>query len=77
MEGSFLIVIVKRSSHRKCSVKKDALNKKTPVLESLFNKSCRPSGPKAYNVIKKRIQHRCFPVKFVIFFMISKNICER
>ena len=31
------------------------------VLESLFNKA---AGPKACNFIKKRLQHRCFPVKF-------------
>ena len=32
---------------------------KTPVLESLFNKV---AGLKAYNLIKKRLRHRCFPV---------------
>ena len=35
-----------------------------PVLESLFNKV---AGLKAYNFIKKRLQHRCFPVKFAKF----------
>ena len=34
---------------------------KTPVLESLFNKY---AGLKACNFIKKRLQHRFFPVKF-------------
>ena len=32
---------------------------KKPVLESLFNKV---TGPKTCNFIKKRLQHRCFPV---------------
>ena len=34
---------------------------KTPALESLLNK-VRPTA-----VIKKRLQHRCFPVKFAKF----------
>ena len=40
---------------------------KTPVLESLFNK-----------VYKKRLEHRCFPVKFTKFLRapILKNSCE-
>ena len=36
-------------------------NRKTPVLDSLFNKV---AGPQACYFIKKRLQHRCFPVKF-------------
>ena len=35
-----------------------------PVLESLSNKN---AGKKAYNFIKKRLHHRCFPVKFPKF----------
>ena len=31
----------------------------TPVLESLFNKA---AGLQVCNFIKKRLQHRCFPV---------------
>ena len=33
----------------------------------------------AYNVIKKRLQHRCFPVKFAKFLRtpMLKNICKR
>ena len=34
---------------------------KTPVLEPLFNKV---TGSQACNFVKKRFQHRCFPVKF-------------
>ena len=32
---------------------------KTPMLDSLFNKV---SGLQAYNFIKKRPRHKCFPV---------------
>ena len=47
-----------------------------PVLESLFNKV---AGLKAWNFIKNRLQHSCFPVKFAKFLRtpILKNICER
>ena len=69
-----------KSSHRKCSAKKDVLknflkfHRKTPVLESLFNKVAG-----LCNFIKKRLQYRCFPVKIVKFSRtpISKNTCER
>ena len=46
------------------------------MLESLFNKV---TGVKACNFIKKRLQHRCFPVKFAKFLRtpILKNFCER
>ena len=37
---------------------------KTPVLESLFKKV---TDPQACNFIKKRFQHRCFPVKYAKF----------
>ena len=49
--------------------------KETPVLESLFKKI---AGLKACNFIKKRRQHRCFPVNIAKFLRlhISKNICE-
>ena len=46
-----------------------------PVLESIFNKV---AGLQACNFIKKRLQHRCFPVHIVKFLRTSilKNICE-
>ena len=52
---------------------------KIPVLESLRNKV---AGLPACNLIKKRLKHRCFPVKFPTFIKflratILKNICER
>ena len=50
--------------------------RKTPVLESIFNNI---SGLQSCNFIKKRLQHRCFPIKFAKFLRtpILKNICER
>ena len=51
-------------------------HRKTPVLESLFNKV---AGLQGCNFIRKRLQHRGFPVKFAKFFRTPtlKNICER
>ena len=34
------------------------MHRKTPVLESLFNKI---EGLQIYNFIKKRFQNKCFP----------------
>ena len=46
------------------------------VFESLFNKL---AGLKGCNLIKKRLEHRCFPVKFTNFLRtpILNNICKR
>ena len=44
----------------------------TPVLESLLNKF---ANLQICNFIKKRLQHRYFPVKFARA-PILKNICE-
>ena len=46
------------------------------MLESLFKKA---AGLKACNFIEKRLQHKCFPVKFAKFLKttILKNICEQ
>ena len=41
---------------------------KTPVLESLFD---NVAGLMACNVIKKRLQHRCFPVNITKFIRTS------
>ena len=45
------------------------------MLEAPFNKV---EGLEAYNFIKKKPQHKCFPVKFAKFLriIILKNICE-
>ena len=47
-----------------------------PLCWSLFLKSCRVE---AWNIIKKRLQHKCFPVNILKFLKtpILKNICER
>ena len=48
---------------------------KKPVLESLSNNA---AGLQACNFIKKRLLHRCFPVKYMEFLRtpILKNICD-
>ena len=46
---------------------------------SLFLINSKNTGLQPCNFIKKRLQHRCFPVKFVKFLRtaILKYICER
>ena len=53
--------VVRRLQIR-CSKKCCKFHPKTSVLESLFNKA---TGLKACNSIKKKLQHRRFPVKFL------------
>ena len=64
-----------RSSHHRCFIQKSCskkfrnIHRKTPVLESVFNKAlCK----------NKRLRHRSFPVNNVKFLRtpIDKNICE-
>ena len=52
------------------------MNRKTLVLEFLFNKF---AALKAGNFIAERLQHRCFPVNIAKFLkrFILKVICER
>ena len=40
------------------------MHKKTPTLESLFNKT---PGSRPATLLKKRLQHRCFPVNYPKF----------
>ena len=70
-----------RSSHQRCSIKKNLKNfekfaGKTPMPESLFNKvvGLRPAAS-----LKKRPQHWCFPVHFAKYLRapILKKIFER
>ena len=46
--------------------------RKTLVLECIFNKVCK-------NFVKKRLQHSCFAVKFAKYLRTPalKNICQR
>ena len=53
-----------------CAVKKVSL--KIFVLECWESLFYKVAGLKTCNFIKKRIQHRCFPVKFAKYF---KNTC--
>ena len=59
---------------KSCSKKFRSIHRKTPVLEVLF--SCRP---RLGTLLKKRLQHRCFPVNFARFLgtPILKNVSER
>ena len=59
-----------RSSHRRCSVNKAALND-FAIFTGKHLKACY--------FIKKRLQHKGFPVNTAKFLRtpISKNICER
>ena len=61
---------------KKSSLKVRKYHRKIPVLETVFSKV---AGFKACNFITKKVQHRCFPVKFAKFLRIPilKNICER
>ena len=60
----------------RCSLKFRNIHRKTPVLESLFHKA---ASLQACNFVKKRFQHRCFPVNIAQFLRIAilKNNCER
>ena len=59
-----------RRGHQRCSIEKAVLknfrniHRKTPVLESLFN---RLVGFKTCNFLKKRLRIRCFPVNIAKF----------
>ena len=50
--------------HHRCSWRFCKIHRTAPVLESLFNKV---SGRQTCNFLKKRLQHRCFPVNFAKF----------
>ena len=73
---------ITRSNHRRCSIKKVVLknfaniHKKTPLLQSLFN---NVAGLRPCSFIKKRLQHRCFPVNIAKSARTPnlKNICTR
>ena len=54
---------VRRCSSKLVFLKFGKFYWKTPVLESRFNKA----AGQAYNFIKKRLQHRCFSLKFAKF----------
>ena len=72
---------LQRSSHWRCTVKKVFLKISQISQENIFvgvsfNKI---EGLKTWNFIKKRLQDRCFPLKFARFLrtLILKKICER
>ena len=60
------IFLVQKSAflHNRGSKKFRKFHRKALVLDFLFDKV---ASLKAYNFIKNRIQHRCFPIKFANF----------
>ena len=61
---------------KKVVPKNFAISQENTVLESLFNKVAGPSLRPV--TLLKRLQHRCFPLKFAKFLrtLILKSICE-
>ena len=68
--SSFSLSSRHKSHHQRWSRENTVLIKcakftgKQPALEQLFNKV---AGLKTWNFIKKRVQHRCFPVNIGVF----------
>ena len=67
-----------RSSHPRCSVKKSVIKNSASFTGNHLNWSLF-SGLQACNFIKKRFQHRCFPVNFAKLLRTPtlKNTYER
>ena len=67
---------VRRYSLKYVFIKWPNIHKKTPVLESLYNKF---AGLKAFDFIKRKLQHRCFSVDTARFLRASfpQNTSER
>ena len=58
--GSTVSILQTEAAVRRwCSLKFRNIHRKTLVLESLFN---NVAGLQGCNFLKKRLQHRCFPV---------------
>ena len=62
--------------YKKLPLKFHNIHRKTPALESLFNKV---AGLMTWNLPKKRLQHRGFPVNITKFLgtPILRKICKR
>ena len=73
-------IFLSRSSHQRCSIKKDVLKN---FADSQENTCAGFSGFSAFpgpaTLFKKRLWHRRFPVNFAKYLRtpILKNICER
>ena len=61
----FFFTFIARSSHRRCSVRKDVLRNLTKFTEKHLCQSLFLMKLQAF--IKKRLRHRCFPVSFAKF----------
>ena len=67
-----------RNIHQRYSVKKvflkiSRISQENTRVGVFFKQSCSPSARKFF---KKRLKHKCFPVKFAKLLRI-KNICKR
>ena len=73
-----LLLTLSRSSHRRRSVKKGDLKSFASFTGKYLWWSV-VANIQACNFVTKRLQKRCFPVKFTKFLKtpISKNICKR
>ena len=71
LKHSFKKQLPKVSDKKNCSTKFSNVNRKTLVLEPLFNN--------LFLFITKRLEHRCFPVNIAKLLKTSilKDICER
>ena len=71
--------ILDRSSHQRCSGRKDALRNFAKFTGKHLCQGLFMSGPKACNFIKKRLWHKCFPLNFAKFLRIPflQNTSER
>ena len=74
LSPSISVPFTSRSSHRRCSIKRSVLKTFTSFIVKHLWWSLQ-----VCNFIKKRLQHKRFPVKFVKYLRtpILKNICER
>ena len=69
-----------RSSYQSCSIKKAALKNFTIFIgKHLCWSAHRETQENTCNLIKKKLQNRCFPMNIAKFLgtPILKNICER
>ena len=67
--------ILDRSSHRRCSVRKDVLRNIAKFTGKHLCQGLFMSGPKDCNFIKKRLWHWCFPVNFAKFLRTPPGDC--
>ena len=58
---------------KSCSEKFHNIHRKRPVLESLFNNA---EGLNVCNIIRKRLEHRCFHVNIAKFLRTAFDLVK-